>query len=135
MATEEDENRIMFRLPYIGEKSSEFEYKIKKHVAAAYPTVKTTFSFATAYTFRKIAKESLPTTTKSSVIYYYTCDCEATYVGKTSGRLTKRIKQHIADKISNNEVKRTESPISAHLKLIKVVYRVIRTMQFTGSEF
>ena len=68
------------------------------------------------YAFWKIAEESLPATTKSSVIYYYTCACEATYVGKTTQRLTERIKQHIPDRISTNGVKRTDSAILAHLK-------------------
>ena len=110
------QNRIVFRLPYIGQKSSEFGHGIKKQVAAAYPTVKTTLSFSTTYAYRKIARESLPTTTISSVIYFYTCAGEATYVGKTTQRLTEQIKQHIPDKISNNGVKRTDSAILAHLK-------------------
>ena len=70
----------------------------------------------TTYAFRKVAKESLPTTTKRSVIYYYACACEAAYVGKTTQQLTERIKQHISDKISNNGVKRTDSAILVHLK-------------------
>ena len=116
MATEEDKTRIVFRLPYIGQKSSEFGQKMKKHVAAAYPADKTTLSFATTYALRKIAKESLLTTRKRSVIYYYTCACEATFVEKTSERLTKRVKQHIPDRISKKVVKRTDSSILAHLK-------------------
>ena len=39
VATEEGKTRILFRLPYIGQRSSEFGHRIKKHVAAAYPTV------------------------------------------------------------------------------------------------
>ena len=100
VATEEDKTKNVFRLPYIGQKSSELGHRIKKQVAAAYPTVKTALSLTTMYAFQKFAKESLPTTTKSSVIYYYTCACEATHVGKTTQRLTERIKQHIPDKIS-----------------------------------
>ena len=38
------------------------------------------------------------------------------YVGKTTQRLTERIKQHIPDRISNNGVKRTDSAVLAHLK-------------------
>ena len=116
IATEEDKARIVFWLPYIGQKSSEFGHIIKKQVAAAYPTVETTLSFTTPYAFRKIAKESLPTATKSSVLYYYTCVCEATYVGKTTQRLTERIKQHIPNRLSTNGVKRTDSAILVHLK-------------------
>ena len=87
-----------------------FGHRIKKQVAAAYPTVKTTLSFTTTYAFREIAKESLATTTKISVIYYFTCACEAMYVGKTTRRLTERITQHIPDWISNNGMKKQILP-------------------------
>ena len=50
------------------------------------------------------------------VICYYTCACEAMYVGKTTQRLTERIKQNIPGRISTNRVKRTDSAILAHLK-------------------
>ena len=58
VATEEDKNSIVFRLPYIGQKSSEFGHRIKKQVAAAYPTVKTTLSLQQRTHFRKSQRKA-----------------------------------------------------------------------------
>ena len=40
-------------------------------------------------------KDVLPTTSKSMVIYKFTCGCGSSYVGRTTKRLRCRIKEHV----------------------------------------
>ena len=40
-------------------------------------------------------KDSIPTTQKSCVVYEFLCRCEAWYVGRTTHRLSDRIKLHV----------------------------------------
>ena len=40
-------------------------------------------------------KYCVPTTQKSYVVYEFSCQCEARYVGRTTQRLADRIKQHV----------------------------------------
>ena len=68
--------------------------------------------------FRQIAKEVLPTTSRSMVVYQYMCSCKLTYVGKTSQKITERMTQHVPDKLIDGDLTHTksESAITRHLK-------------------
>ena len=49
----------------------------------------------------KIKKDVLPSHHHSNVIYYFVCHYDSRYVGRTSQRLEKRIKQHVSRSIAN----------------------------------
>ena len=53
---------------------------------------------------------------KSYVIYQYTCSCAETYVGKTTQRLSERIKQHIPPNIATRKSNQADSAILAHIR-------------------
>ena len=108
--------RVTFKLPYIGNVSRGFSSRICETVKKAYPTTKPTVCFTTTHAFRKTPKEALPAFTKSYVIYQYTCSCAETYVGKTTQRLSERIKQHIPPNIATRKSNQADSAILAHLR-------------------
>ena len=110
------------RLPWIGQKSRRFQMDILQTTAKAYPKVKARVVFTTVKAFSGRVKDDLPTTSRSFVIYEYTCRCNRTYVGKTVQHLGERIKQHIPDRLFVNlrgglTVKATsDSAITCHLQ-------------------
>ena len=108
--------RVTFKLPYIGNVSRGFSSRICETVKKAYPTTEPTVCFTTTHAFRKTPKEALPAVTKSYVIYQYTCSCAETYVGKTTQRLSERIKQHIPPNIATRKSNQADSAILAHIR-------------------
>ena len=57
--------------------------------------------FNTRQLLRAIKKDVLPSHHHSNVIYQFVCHCDSRYVGRTSQRLEKRIKQHVPRSIAN----------------------------------
>ena len=55
-------------------------------------------------------KDCVPTTQKSCVVYEFSCRCEARYVGRTTQRLTDRIKQHVPKRIRKKSNTAREQP-------------------------
>ena len=55
-------------------------------------------------------KDSVPTTQKSSVVYEFSCRCEARYVGRNTQRLADRIKQHVPTSIRTKNTTEREQP-------------------------
>ena len=108
--------RVTFKLPYIGNVSRGFSSRICETVKKAYPTTEPTVCFTTTHAFRKTPKEALPAVTKSYVMYQYTCSCAETYVGKTTQRLSERIKQHIPPNIETRKSNQADSAILAHIR-------------------
>ena len=57
--------------------------------------------FNTRQLLPAIKKDVLPFHHHSNVIYQFVCHCDSRYVGRTSQRLEKRIKQHVPRSIAN----------------------------------
>ena len=112
-------DRAVLRLPWIGLQSNKFKKEVEEATKAAYYTVQPTVAFTTRHAFSGISKDILPMTSLSSVIYQYLCCCEQQYIGKTSQRLTERIKQHVPNKLLNGKEKRHEKSDSAITKHVK----------------
>ena len=90
------------RFPWIGQKSRRFQMDITQTTAKAYPKVKARVVFTTVKALSGRVKDDWRTTSRSFVIYEYTCRCNRTYVGKTVQHLGERIKQHIPDRLFVN---------------------------------
>ena len=117
--TTEKERFVIIKLPYIGKMPSrKFEGQIKEAIKPAYSFVKVIVCWTARSSFRQIAKEVLPTTSRSMVVYQYMCSCKLTYVGKTSQKFTERMKQHVPDKLIDGDLThpKSESAITRHLK-------------------
>ena len=55
-------------------------------------------------------KDSVPTTQNSCIVYEFSCRCEARYVGRTTQRLTDRIKQYVPTSIRMKNTTTREQP-------------------------
>ena len=86
---------VYLRLPYKGTVSSRFEQQIRVAVSKVFLSAQLRVVHVTKPILPSIHKDSLPTHSKSNVIYKYTCRCEAAYVGRTTRRLEDRIKEHV----------------------------------------
>ena len=81
--------------PWIGSASQQLEHQIKSAVQNCYGAVSPRLIFSTQCTLPAAKKNLPPTNQRSMVIYEYVCLCDSRYVGRTTQRLQKRIKQHI----------------------------------------
>ena len=112
-------DRAVLRLPWMGLASIGFKREVEMATKAAYYTVKPIVVFTTRHAFGGISKDVLPMTSLSSVIYQYQCCCEQQYIGKTTQRLTERIKQHVPNKLlksKSNSKEKSDSAITKHVK-------------------
>ena len=87
---------LYYKLPYIGNLSTEIKQKIVKHCKydCKSTNIKIAFSpFKVGDLFS--VKESVPKYLRSFVVYIFTCPCcNASYIGETTRHLTTRIKEH-----------------------------------------
>ena len=111
---------VVLRLPWLGRKSHLLCGDITRTVERAYPSVMLRVVFASKAAFPGTAKDVLPTTMKSSVIYNFGCCCGHTYVGKTTQQLCSRIQQHVPAKLLQRKPvlssEKADSAITKHLK-------------------
>ena len=86
-----------YKLPYIGNLSTEIKQKIIKHCRyyCKGTNIKIVFSpFKVGDLFS--VKESVPKYLRSFVVYRFTCPaCNASYIGETTRHLSTRIKEHL----------------------------------------
>ena len=88
-------------------------YQISKAITSCYYAVKPRVVYNTRVMLPSAKKDCVPTTQKSCVAYEFSCRCEARYVGRTTQRLTDRIKQHVPTSIrkKSNTVREQIPPI------------------------
>ena len=86
---------IYLRLPWKGQWSSSMARTIMSVVRSTYYAVSLNVVYSTAHAFN-LKKDVLPSQQKSNVIYEFECrSCGSRYVGRTSQRLSMRIRQHV----------------------------------------
>ena len=132
--------RDFLRLPWLGNVSNQYRKQISETIMSCYPQVKPQVVFTTRPAFNGRTKNVLPITSKSYVVYLFTCSCGLTYVGRTSQCLLERIKPHSPVSMLKSEarpgsVKRTDSAITRHLKSSRQRYprRPSRCLQSLGA--
>ena len=100
--------------------SNTFRREITKTITKSFLNVAARVVFTTKAAFSGRQKDVLPTTSKSNLIYEFTCCCGQAYVGKTTQCLSERIKQHIPAKILTDppvlKKNKADSAITRHLK-------------------
>ena len=111
---------VIVTLPWIGRISSSFSHEIRTAITSGFAAAKPQVVFTTNKAFSGRQKDVLPTTSQSSIVYKFTCRCGRAYVGKTSQRLSERIKQHVPAKIlkAKPDLRKStsDSAITRHLK-------------------
>jgi hypothetical protein len=108
---------IYFRIGYKGETVSEsLTSRIKKTVETTYPAARMQFIFTNRPVLTSVLKDRLPSSTSSFVLYHYMCSqCSASYVGRTTRRLSNRIKEHCPSWLGKGITRQIRSSILAHL--------------------
>ena len=95
---EQDKQRIIFFLPYLGQFSFKLRNNIIKRIQDHYPNFKLQFVFKSPKCFSSLFKNKdiFPPLLCSNVIYKYSCSgCSVTYYGKTCRNLKIRCNEHL----------------------------------------
>ena len=96
--------RVVFRLPYVGECHCDLEHHVRSVVHRAFDDVNviTVYNLRRAFT---VMKDVLPTNLLSKVVYSFECwQCDSWYVGRTLQTLNARIK-HVPRHLLLSEVR------------------------------
>ena len=119
-ASEVASSVVVLRLPWIGQQSIKFRNDIKRVIVRGFPAATPQVVFTSTRAFSGRAKDVLPASSKSCLIYKFTCDCASTYVGRTCQSLTERIKQHLPNRLfeqgSKTKKTATDSAITRHVR-------------------
>jgi hypothetical protein len=122
---------VYLRLGYKGETVSEMlSFRIRKAVESTYPATKVQFLFTNRPMLISELKDKLPSSTASFVLYRYFCSqCAVSYIGRTTRRLSERIKEHCPSWLGKGTIKKINSSVLAHL--VDTDHPVNRDMDFS----
>ena len=84
--------------------------QINKAITSCFYAVKPRVVYNTRVMLPSAKKDSVPTTQKCCVVYEFSCQCEARYVGSTTQRLADRIQQHVPTSIRKKRSSVREQP-------------------------
>ena len=108
---------IYINLPFKGDEPSEkFSIRLRKAVQTAYPAADVKLGFRSRPIVTPRLKDKIPRSSTSFVIYLFSCfSCGASYVGRTTRKLSKRIQEHKPAWFAKGLRKTIRSSILAHL--------------------
>ena len=86
---------LYLRLPWLGPVSSSFAHRIEQATVKVVPWCKLILSFTYRSMFNTSGKDVLLTEQNSNVVYLFDCECNRSYVGRTTKCLGERIRQHL----------------------------------------
>ena len=91
-------DKVYIRLPWLGPTSTGFKNRISRTTSEATTTCSPAWVcvFTTRMMLSTCSKDVLPAVELSNVIDLFNCACGHGYVGRTSQRLEKRIRQHVS---------------------------------------
>ena len=87
------------RLPWVGRPSSLVKEKIMRATKTVAAWCRPVCCFTSRNAFATAKKDVLPAESTSNVIYLFSCECGRSYVGRTSLRLSERMKQHVPESL------------------------------------
>ena len=90
-----DKCPVYLHVPWLGNVSTKFEKQISSAVKRCYFAVELRVVFTTWQLLPSTKNDALPSHHCSNLVYLFVCHGDSRYVGRTSQRLQKRIKQHI----------------------------------------
>ena len=103
-------------LAFKGDITSEpLVHRLSKVVGSTSPAAKLKFNFSTLPLLTPQLKDRPPSSTTSMCIYQFNCSCGAGYVGRTTRRLSTRIREHHPAWLCKGVVKGIRSSIVEHL--------------------
>ena len=108
---------IYLQLPFVNDIASEIlTRRIRMAVNATFYAAKPLVSFKSLPTVRPNLKDSIPRRDQSMLLYKFRCQCGSEYIGQTTRRLCKRIREHVPNWFLRGEVRENvSSAILQHL--------------------
>ena len=111
-------DKLYVPLPFLGPLSYNIRNQLNKLLTPAYPQLTIKYVFTNKLTIGSLFpfKDKIPRPLQSFVIYSYKCRCSATYVGKTTCNLAKRIAEHrgVSARTGTDLPSKTYSAIREH---------------------
>ena len=129
--------QVYLRLPWLGAVSASFRNRVRQATAKVAPWCEPIIHFGSRRMLTTSNKDILPTVQTSNVIYLFSCDCERSYVGRTSVRLCERARQHIPTSLldaPNNGKQPHEEKITAETKGHRRSKRIATSSQAQKKE-
>ena len=107
---------IFIQLPFKGDATAEhINRRLYKSLSTTFPAA-TLRSWFTTYPMLNLSlKDKLPVHDQSMLVYSFSCCCAAEYIGRTTRKLSKRIKEHHPAWIGSGVTKAINSAIISHL--------------------
>lgn len=107
---------VYMRLPFRGDSAAQvLSDRLITSVHRVFPTVNMRISFHSRALFIPTLKDKLLASTTSMCIYQFTCSCGARYIGRTTRKLSQRIREHLPAWYGKGLNKATNSSILTHL--------------------
>lgn len=106
---------VYLKLPWIGDNATKITKQIVKSITNCFYAVSLRLVYTVRPAFPPFCKDSLPYVLSSNIVYSFSCQCDAGYVGRTSLHLRTRINQHVPSKIRQGRVGSMNLPCSTTL--------------------
>jgi hypothetical protein len=130
-----EKKKVFINLPFKGDSMAEVITRRLVHsIGMTYMAANLHLSFSSTPLIRLRLKDKLPNSTTSFCVYSFACSCRASYVGRTTRRLSDRIREHVPSSLGTGTKKPSSSAITSHLvetdhtvnrdNSFEVIYRV-----------
>ena len=107
---------IYICLPFKGEVSSErVNRRLFRAIRSAFASTTLKSWSTTSVLFSLNLKDKVPSHDQSMVVYSFSCCCAAEYIGRTTRRLSQRIREHHPAWLRTGGKKSITSPVVTHL--------------------
>ena len=111
-----EKKKVYITLPFKGDTITEIvTRRLQTAIESTYPAAQLCISFRGNTVTRINLKDTLPRLTTSYCVYSFECSCGASYVGRTTRRLSERIREHQPDRLYKRMDKTSASAIGLHL--------------------
>ena len=122
-------------IPFKGDIAADRKHrKLSSTMSRTYSTAKHVMHFTSVPIFSFRLKDRLSSSAASFCIYQFDCTCGASYIGRTTRRLSERIREHVPASLSRGQTGSNASAIALHLagsghmvdreNAFRIVYRV-----------
>ena len=107
---------LYISIPFKGDTAAEsISRRLANAVKMTYNAAQLHVSFHSKPVFVQRLKDRLPPSSTSFCIYSFSCSCGASYIGKTTRRLSERVREHHPAWIGTGSQKAITSAVVAHL--------------------
>ncbi|CAH8579694.1 unnamed protein product [Dicrocoelium dendriticum] len=107
---------LIVHIPFKGDSAADaLSKRLRDTVEKTYFAARLRIVFYNKPLFAKPLKDRLPPVTRSMLVYLYSCSCGVRYVGRTTRRLSHRIREHIPKWFYKGEARSSNSSILSHL--------------------